>query len=52
VIQATGSPLPTFGAMKLAGPDKPLRYVMGSKPPAAASWQLPAMEVGDCGSRR
>lgn len=39
--------LPTFAAMKLAGPDKPLRYVMGSKPPAVASWKLPAMEVGD-----
>lgn len=39
--------LPTFAAMKLAGPDKPLRYVKGGTAPVVAKWQLPAMEAGD-----
>ena len=39
--------LPTFAAMKLAGPDKPLRYLKGGTPPVGAKWQLPAMEAGD-----
>lgn len=39
--------LPTFAAMKLAGPDKALQYVKGGKAPAVASWKLPALEVGD-----
>lgn len=39
--------LPTFAAMKLAGPDKRLRYKPTGKPPVVARWNVPPMEVGD-----
>lgn len=39
--------LPTFAAMKLAGPDKRPRYTVGEKPPVVARWRLPAMSAGD-----
>ena len=39
--------LPTFAAMKLAGPDKRPRYEVGEKPPVVARWQLPALSAGN-----
>lgn len=38
--------LPTFAAMKLAGPGKRPQYVKGQKAPVVARWQLPAMAAG------
>jgi predicted RNA-binding Zn-ribbon protein involved in translation (DUF1610 family) len=39
--------LPTFAAMKLAGPGKRLEYEPDGKAPVVVRWRLPAMEEGD-----